>query len=159
MAISKNTVVQFHYTLREGDELIETSAGSDPLAYLHGHGNIIPGLEKSMEGRDTGDQFDVTVACADAYGERKDDAAQQVPIKHLQGAKRWKPGMVAMIKTDQGMRQVTIIKAGLKHATVDTNHPLAGKELTFSVDIIDTREASEDEVAHGHAHGVGGHHH
>ncbi|TDO98096.1 FKBP-type peptidyl-prolyl cis-trans isomerase [Marinomonas balearica] len=159
MTIAKNTVVQFHYTLREGDELIETSAGADPLAFLHGHGNIIPGLEKAMEGKSKGDEFEVTVACKDAYGERSDDATQQVPIKHLQGAKRWKPGMVAMIKTDKGMRQVTIIKAGLKHATVDVNHPLAGKELTFSVEIVDTREATDDEVAHGHAHGVGGHHH
>lgn len=159
MSIADNTVVQFHYTLREGETLIETSAGNDPLAYLHGHGNIIPGLEKAMEGKSTGDEFDVTVAPADAYGERHEDRTQQMPIKHLQGAKRWKPGMIATVQTDQGLRQVTILKAGLKHATVDLNHPLAGKELTFSVQILETREATDDEIAHGHAHGIGGHHH
>ena len=159
MSISDNTVVQFHYTLREGETLIETSAGSDPLAYLHGAGNVIPGLEKAMEGRSAGDEFEVTVAPEDAYGQRHEDRTQQMPIKHLQGAKRWKPGMIATVQTDQGMRQVTIIKAGLKHATVDLNHPLSGKELTFSVQIVDTRDATDDEIAHGHAHGVGGHHH
>ncbi|RDL44564.1 peptidylprolyl isomerase [Marinomonas piezotolerans] len=159
MSISDNTVVQFHYTLREGETLIETSAGSDPLAYLHGAGNVIPGLEKAMEGRSAGDEFEVTVAPEDAYGQRHEDRTQQMPIKHLQGAKRWKPGMIATVQTDQGMRQVTIIKAGLKHATVDLNHPLSGKELTFSVQIVDTRDATDDEIAHGHAHGIGGHHH
>lgn len=157
MSITDNKVVQFHYTLREGDTLIETSAGNDPLAYLHGHSNIIPGLQNAMEGKGAGDKFEVTILSA--YGERKDDHQQQVPIKHLQGAKRWKSGMTAMIKTDQGMRQVTIVKAGLKHAMVDLNHPLAGKDLTFSVEVIDIRDATNDEITHGHAHGVGGHHH
>jgi len=159
MSIAGNKVVQFHYTLREGDELIETSAGSAPLAYLHGHSNIIPGLQKAMEGKAAGDKFDVTVLSAEAYGERNEENKQQVPIKHLQGAKRWKAGMVATVKTEQGMRQVTVIKVGLKHAKVDFNHPLAGKDLTFSVEVIDIRDATDDEVSHGHAHGVGGHHH
>lgn len=159
MSITDNKVVQFHYTLREGDKLIETSAGSDPVAYLHGHNNIIPGLQKAMLGKNTGDQFDVTVPSSDAYGERKEGHEQQIPVKHLQGAKRWQPGMTAVVKTDQGMRQVTIIKAGLKHAKVDLNHPLAGKELTFSVEVLSVRDATEEEIAHGHAHGVGGHHH
>ncbi|MFT2112032.1 FKBP-type peptidyl-prolyl cis-trans isomerase [Marinomonas sp. 2405UD68-3] len=159
MSISKNKVVQFHYTLRSGDELIETSAGKDPAAYLHGYSNVIPGLEKAMEGKVVGDEFDVNVKAADAYGERFEDRQQQVPIKHLQGAKRWKAGMVAMVQTDKGARQVTVVKAGLKHATVDLNHPLSGKDLSFSIQIVDIRDATEEEVSHGHAHGVGGHHH
>ncbi|MBJ7556223.1 FKBP-type peptidyl-prolyl cis-trans isomerase [Marinomonas spartinae] len=159
MSIADNQVVTFHYTLRHGDELIETSAGKDPISYLHGHSNVIPGLEKAMEGKEAGDEFEVTVPMAEAYGERYEDRQQQVPVKHLQGAKRWKPGMVAMVQTDQGARQVTIIKAGLKHATVDLNHPLSGKDLTFNVEIVEAREATDDEIAHGHAHGVGGHHH
>ncbi|CUB04716.1 FKBP-type peptidyl-prolyl cis-trans isomerase [Marinomonas fungiae] len=159
MSIADNTVVQFHYTLREDDTLIETSAGNEPLAYLHGHGNIIPGLEKAMLGKSAGDEFEVTVPCSEGYGERQEDKTQQIPVKHLHGSKKWKPGMVANVRTDHGVRQVTIVKAGLKHATVDLNHPLAGKELTFSVQIVDTRDATEEEVAHGHAHGVGGHHH
>ncbi|SBS27398.1 FKBP-type peptidyl-prolyl cis-trans isomerase SlyD [Marinomonas spartinae] len=159
MSIADNQVVTFHYTLRHGDELIETSAGKDPISYLHGHSNVIPGLEKAMEGKEAGAEFEVTVPMAEAYGERHEDRQQQVPVKHLQGAKRWKPGMVAMVQTDQGARQVTIIKAGLKHATVDLNHPLSGKDLTFNVEIVDTREATDDEIAHGHAHGLGGHQH
>ncbi|MBD5769545.1 FKBP-type peptidyl-prolyl cis-trans isomerase [Marinomonas colpomeniae] len=159
MPIAENQVVQFHYTLRQGEELLETSAGGEPAAYLHGHSNIVPGLEKEMEGKDVGAEFEVTVACADAYGERHEDSTQQMPIKHLQGAKRWKPGMVAMVKTDKGMRQVTIVKAGLKHAMVDVNHPLAGKDLTFNIEIVDVRDATSDEVSHGHSHGVGGHQH
>ncbi|MDB4837324.1 peptidylprolyl isomerase [Marinomonas sp.] len=159
MSIADNHVVQFHYTLRQGEELLETSAGGDPVAYLHGHGNIIPGLEKAMEGKNSGDEFDADIACADAYGEREEDKTQQMPIKHLQGAKRWKPGMVASVQTDKGMRQVTLVKVGLKHATVDLNHPLAGKDLIFNIQIVDVREATADEVSHGHAHGVGGHHH
>lgn len=159
MSISDNKVVLFHYTLREGDELIETSAGGEALAYLHGHGSIIPGLENAMAGKSAGDKFDVTIAADDAYGERKEGLEQQIPVKHLQGAKTWKPGMVAVVHTDQGARQVTVIKAGLKHATVDLNHPLAGKDLTFSVEIVDVRDATDEEIAHGHAHGAGGHHH
>ncbi|TPE46928.1 peptidylprolyl isomerase [Maribrevibacterium harenarium] len=159
MSITKNSVVQFHYTLKEGENFIETSAGNDPLAYLHGHGNIVPGLEKAMEGKAAGEEFEVTVPCSEAYGERQEGKTQQVPIKHLQGAKRWKAGMVATVHTDQGMRQVTVVKAGLKHATVDLNHPLAGKDLTFIVQVIDVREATAEELSHGHAHGVGGHHH
>ncbi len=159
MTISKNKVVQFHYTLRSEDELIETSAGKDPAAFLFGHGSVIPGLEKAMEGKATGDEFDVDVSAVDAYGERFDDRQQQVPVKHLQGAKRWKPGMVAMVQTDKGMRQVTVVKVGLKHATVDLNHPLAGKNLSFSIQIVDVRDATEEEISHGHAHGVGGHNH
>mgnify|MGYP000710571127 CR=1 FL=1 len=106
-----------------------------------------------------GDEFEVTVPCSEGYGERKADHQQQVPIKHLQGAKRWKAGMVAMVQTEKGARQVTIVKAGLKHATVDLNHPLAGKDLTFNIQILEMRDATDDEVAHGHAHGIGGHHH
>ena len=159
MSIADNKVVQFHYTLRSGEALIETSAGKDPAAYLHGHGNVIPGLEKAMVGKEVGDEFEVTVPCSEGYGERKADHQQQVPIKHLQGAKRWKAGMVAMVQTEKGARQVTIVKAGLKHATVDLNHPLAGKDLTFNIQILDMRDATDDEVAHGHAHGIGGHHH
>lgn len=159
MAITANKVVQFHYTLRVGEQLLETSAGKEPAAYLHGHGNVIPGLEKALVGKSVGDEFTVTIPSSEAYGDRYPDRTQQVPIKHLQGGKRWKPGMVAMVKTEKGMRQVTIEKVGLKHATVDLNHPLSGKDLTFAIEVVDIRDATTEEVAHGHAHGVGGHHH
>lgn len=160
MNIAKDTVVQFHYTLKDDKgELIESTEGKDPMAYLHGHSNIIPGLEKALEGKAVGDSFTVTVEPQDGYGQRKEDAMQRISLKHLQGARKWKPGMMAFVETDQGYRQVTVVKVGKFNADVDTNHPLAGMTLVFDIQIADIREASEEEKSHGHAHGVGGHHH
>ncbi|MBA54048.1 MAG: peptidylprolyl isomerase [Pseudomonadales bacterium] len=159
MSIGKDSVVQFHYTLTEAGTELESTKGGDPMAYLHGHQNIISGLEQAMAGKAEGDTFSVTVAPADAYGERKDDLTQRIPLKHLQGAKKWRPGMVAWVETDQGQRQVTVTKVGKFNADCDLNHPLAGKTLTFDVEIVEVRAATDEEKAHGHAHGVGGHHH
>lgn len=160
MQITKNTVVQFIYRLKDdaGNELESTEVGH-PVAYLHGHNNMLEGLEKELEGKKAEDKFSVTLAPADAYGERQENSEQRVSVKHLQGAKKWKPGMIALVNTEQGERQVTIVKAGKFMVTVDTNHPFAGKTLTFDIDVLDVREATADEQAHGHAHGVGGHHH
>lgn len=160
MPIEKNQVVQFHYSVsdEEGND-IESSRGDEPNAYLHGHGGVIRGLEEALEGRDAGDSFSVTIAPEKAYGQRQPDAIQRVPIRHLQGARRWKPGMVAQVQTDKGPRHVLVAKVGHKFADVDTNHPLAGKTLTFDIEVLEVRPASAEEIAHGHAHGVGGHHH
>jgi FKBP-type peptidyl-prolyl cis-trans isomerase SlyD len=160
MEITKDCVVQFHYNLRdaEGSEL-ENSRTGDPMAYLHGHQNMMAGLEKALEGHSAGDVFSVTLAPEDAYGSRTEDAEQRIPLKHLQGSKKWRPGMVATVQTDQGVRQVQILKVGKFMVTVDTNHPLAGKTITFDVEVTDVRAASAEEISHGHAHGVGGHHH
>ncbi len=164
MQISKDTVVTFHYRLKDqdGNEL-ESSHGHDPMAYLHGHGNIISGLEKGMEGQSADATFTVTVEPKDAYGERQEGAVQRVPIKHLHGDKKQnaklKPGTVVAINTEDGQKQVVVVKAGKFNVDVDTNHPLAGKTLTFEIDVESVREASDEELAHGHAHGVGGHHH
>jgi len=160
MKIEKNTVAQFIYRLKdeEGNELESTEAGH-PVAYLHGHDNMLEGLEKALEGKAVGDSFSVTLAPADAYGERQEKSEHRIPIKHLQGAKKWKPGMIAVVTTEQGQSQVTVIKAGKFMVTVDTNHPFAGKTLTFDIDVLDIREATADEISHGHAHGVGGHQH
>lgn len=160
MQITKDTVAQFIYTLKDeaGNELESTEAGH-PVAYLHGHDNMLEGLEKELDGKSVGDKFSVTLAPADAYGERHEESEQRVPVKHLQGAKKWKPGMIALVNTDQGQRQVTVVKAGKFMVTVDTNHPFAGMTLTFDIEVLDIRQASAEEVAHGHAHGVGGHQH
>ena len=160
MKISDKTVVQIHYTMSDeaGAEL-ESSSGGDPMAYLHGHGNMLVGVEKALVDKEVGDKFSITLQPEDAYGERQDDAVQRVPAKHLQGAKVWKPGMVAVVNTEQGQRQVTVIKAGKFMITVDMNSPLAGKVLNFDVEVVDVRAATDEEVEHGHAHGVGGHHH
>lgn len=160
MEIGNDNVVQFHYTLtNDQGEQLETSRDGDPMAYLHGHRNLIPGLEKAMAGKQMGDSFSVTVAPEEGYGQRREGMEQRVPVKHLMGAKRWRKGMTGRIKTDQGERQFTVVKVGKFMADVDFNHPLAGLTLTFAVDVIDVRDATSGEIAHGHAHGVGGHQH
>lgn len=160
LTVADKHVVQFHYTLTdtEGKEL-ENSHGHDPIAYLHGSKGILPALAKELTGKSTGDKINVTLESKEAYGERKEDAEQRVPVKHLQGAKKWKKGMMAVVQTEQGQRQVMITKIGKFMATIDTNHPLAGKTLTFDVEVISIRPATDEEIAHGHAHGVGGHQH
>lgn len=159
MPIEKNQVVLFHYSVSdEQGNAFENSHDGAPNAYLHGHGGIIKGLEEAMEGREAGDKFSVTVTPDKAYGPRNPDAIQRVPIKHLMGAKRWKPGMIAQVQTEQGPRHVVVAKVGLKFADVDTNHPMAGRTLTFDIEIMEVRDADADELTHGHAHGPGGHH-
>lgn len=160
MNISKNSVVQFHYTLAdESNEQLESSYDGDPVAYLHGHGNMISGVEKALEGKAQGDEFSTTVAPEDGYGDINEEAIQRIPTKHLQGSNVWVPGMVATVNTEQGERQVTVVKVGRFMVTVDTNHPLAGRTLTFNIKVESIRAATEEEIEHGHAHGVGGHQH
>lgn len=156
MSISKNSVVEFHYTLSEAGQEIESSTQSEPLTYLHGHGAMLPGLESAIEGKSVGDKFEVTLSPEESYGERRDDAIQRIPLKHLQGAKVWKPGMTAIVESNQGRHQVTIVKVGRFNADCDLNHPFAGKTLTFAVEIASVREATEEELSHGHVHGKGG---
>ncbi|CEA01802.1 peptidyl-prolyl cis-trans isomerase SlyD [Pseudomonas saudimassiliensis] len=159
MQIAKNTVVEFHYTLSDANGEIESSRKHEPVLYLHGQPGLLEGLVNALEGREAGDVFTVELPVDQAYGPRRDNATQKVQVKHLQGAKKWKPGMLAVIQTEQGPRQVTVVKVGLSQAEVDANHPLAGRDLTFDVEILSVREATADELAHGHAHGVGGHQH
>lgn len=160
MQITKNTVVRFHYTLKNSDEkLIETSTNGEANAYLHGHTSITKGLENAMEGKQAGDKFNVVVSPEDGYGLPQQNAIQRVPVKHLSGSKKWRKGMVATVQTDKGQRQVTIVKIGRFMADVDGNHPLAGQTLHFDIEVVDVREATEEETSHGHAHGVGGHQH
>jgi FKBP-type peptidyl-prolyl cis-trans isomerase SlyD len=159
MNIEQNSVVQLHYQLSDETGLIEDSAKGEPLLYLHGHQNMLPAIEVALTGKTVGDDIELTLTPADAYGERREDAIQSIQVKHLRGAKKWQPGMMAVVDTEHGPRQVKIVKVGMFKAEVDTNHPLAGKTLTFKFKVLDIRAASEEEIAHGHAHGIGGHHH
>lgn len=160
MQIADKTVVQFHYTLRdESGEELETSRGGEPTAYLHGANNIIKGLENALAGKSTGDVFSATVGPEDGYGQRQPDREQRVPVKHLIFKGKLKAGMAVHLNTSKGSVPVTVVKAGRHSADIDTNHPMAGRTLTFDVEVIDVREASAEEVTHGHAHGPGGHHH
>lgn len=157
--IQADHVVHFRYRLSDAEGgLLEHS--DQPMAYLHGHRNIIPGLEAAMAGRTAGEQFSVTVPPEQGYGLRQDGSRQRVPLKHLVGVRgRPKAGSVVWVQTDQGQRQVTVVKAGQFMVEVDTNHPLAGQTLRFEIEIVSVREATAEELAHGHVHGEGGHEH
>jgi len=166
--ITLNKVVSFHYKLAEvapdgshGDWM-EESSGGEPLFYLHGFHNVVVGLERALEGKSVGDSIEITLKPEEAYGPRQPDAMQRVPIKHLQlqqGVTKLKPGMVAAVKTERGVRSVVVSKVGKFNADVDYNHPLAGRTLYYEVEVVAVRDASAEEIAHGHVHGPGGHHH
>ena len=156
MKIENNRVVRFHYAVSEpGQPVIETSRDGEPLAILYGRGGIIPGLETAMADRAAGDRFETTVAPEDAYGERRDDFVQRVPKKHVR-ERNVRPGQQIMLQTSHGPRPVTVLKVGASVVDVDLNHPMAGKTLSFDIEIVDVREAQPVEIEHGHVHGDGG---
>lgn len=161
MSITSNSVVTFHYRLQdEKGEALENSHDSTPVLYMHGHRGIVPGLEKALEGKAIGDCLTVTLEPKDAYGVRKEGSEQRVPIKHLRvdaaTKRRLKKGMAVPVQTEQGSRSMIILKVGKFNVDLDTNHPLAGKTLTFDIEVIAVRDATAEEIAHGHAHGDGG---
>jgi len=161
MTITENSAVSFHYTLtdEQGQE-IDSSAGQDPLAYLHGAGNIIPGLEKALEGKSVGDQLNVEVSAEEGYGPVQHELIQDVPRSSFQGVESIEVGMQFEAQTGQGGSvPVTVTAVTDETVTVDGNHPLAGTNLNFDVTIADVREASAEELEHGHIHGPGGHNH
>lgn len=160
MSVEMQNVVRFHYSVAEvGQAPVENSRGGEPLAILMGAGNIIPGLEKALEGKVAGDQFQVTVPADEAYGQRNEQLVQRIPKKYLPQNVTLRPGQSVVLNTQQGPRMVTILKIGLSVVDVDLNHPMAGKDLLFDIEVVEVRPASEEELAHGHVHGEGGHHH
>ena len=159
MKIAKDSVVRFHYTVSEpGQEALESSSDREPLAILYGHGNIIPGLEAAMMDKEAGESFGVDVKSTDAYGERREGMTQRVPKKHF-GKTPLIPGTQVILQTNFGPRAVTVEKVGMTVVDVDLNHPMAGKDLDFDIEVVEVREASAEELAHGHVHGDGGHQH
>lgn len=153
MQVSENKVVSIHYTLRnDAGEVIDSSAGRAPLRYLHGVGNIIPGLEKALEGKTSGDRVDVNIAPEEAYGERDESLVQVVPRSAFEGVEEIEPGMQFQAQTPAGRQILTVVEVQDDRVVVDGNHPLAGETLHFSVEITEVREATEEELAHGHAH-------
>lgn len=160
MPITQDDVVTIHYTLRDdANEVIDSSAGGEPLAYLHGHGNIIPGLERELTGKSVGDHLEVSVPAADGYGEYDRALVQKVPRRALKGIAHLKIGMRLQAETEHGQRPVTVTRIAGDMVTLDGNHPLAGRKLRFDVEITAVRAATAEELAHGHVHGDGGHHH
>lgn len=160
MQIGERTVASFNYTLtNDAGEVIDSSSGREPLTYLHGAGNIVPGLEKEMLGHQAGDSFDVVVAPQEGYGMPNPMMVQVVPRDAFQGVETLEVGMEFQAQTPQGPMSVAIAKIVGDEVTVDGNHPLAGRTLHFAIEVIDVRDASLEELSHGHVHGAGGHQH
>lgn len=169
VTITNNTVVAFHYRMGElgaGEDKpetwLESSFDGEAVYYLHGHGNLVRGLEAAMAGRQQGDEFTATIPPEDAYGQRRENATQRVPLKHLhrpKHAKPIKPGDVVTVQTEHGPRAFVALKAGKFNVDIDLNHPLAGATLYYEVKIEAIRTATREEIAHGHVHGPGGHQH
>lgn len=160
MQIAHNSVAAFHYTLTDDDgQVIDSSAGREPLTYLHGKGHIVPGLEKQMEGRVVGDKFDAEVTPEEGYGVHHAEMMQEVPREAFQGVEDIQPGMQFQGNGPEGQINVTVTKVENGVVFIDANHPLAGKTLHFAIEVTDVREATAEELEHGHVHGAGGHHH
>ena len=156
MQISDKKVASINYNLKNNaGELLDSSEGADPLVYLHGAGNIIPGLEKALEGKQAGDTLEVTIAPEEAYGPVHEEMIQTVPRDAFDGVEQIDVGMSFQAETASG--PVTVVVVGVEEdtVTVDGNHPLAGQTLHFYVEVVEVRDASDDELQHGHVHGPG----
>ena len=156
MKISKDKVAAIHYTLTNNSgNVLDTSDGRDPLHYLHGAGNLIPGMEEGLEGKSKGDKFSIKVPPEKGYGELDPSMTQKVP----RSAFGDQPVQKGMKFSAGNGAVVTVVDVGLDNVTVDANHPLAGVELNFAVEVMEVRNATSEELSHGHVHGPGGHHH
>ena len=160
MVVAADKVVLIHYTLKNDEgKVIDSSSGGDPLAYIHGHGNLIAGLERELEGKPAGTKLSVKIAAADGYGERDPQLVQRVPRRSF-GGSAVKPGMQFQAQTSSGEGRVaTVVGIQGDMVTVDLNHALAGENLNFDVEIAEIRDATQEELEHGLVHGPGGHHH
>ncbi len=160
MQIAKDKVVYIDYTLtNDAGEVLDSSQGGEPLAYLHGADNIIPGLEKALEGGKAGDKMQVSVEPAEGYGEYNEELTQVVPSSMFEGVEQIEVGMQFQAETPGGVQVIRIAAVDGDNITIDGNHPLAGQKLNFDITVTEVRDASEEELAHGHVHGAGGHHH
>ncbi|AWS94896.1 peptidylprolyl isomerase [Citrobacter sp. CRE-46] len=160
MKVAKDLVVSLAYQVRTEDGvLVDESPVSAPLDYLHGHGSLISGLETALDGHEVGDKFDVAVGANDAYGQYDENLVQRVPKDVFMGVDELQVGMRFLAETDQGPVPVEITEVEDDHVVVDGNHMLAGQNLKFNVEVVAIREATEEELAHGHVHGAHGHDH
>ena len=159
MQVADNMAVSIHYTLTNDDgEVLDSSIGDEALVFLQGSGNIISGLENAMVGKVVGDKFNVRIAPEDAYGELMEDMIQVISRDMFEGIDDIEVGMQFHADASSGSGIVTVVSIDDDNITIDGNHPLAGLALTFDVEVIDVRPATEEEAAHGHIHGAGCHH-
>ncbi len=157
MKVTKDIVVSLAYQVKtEEGAVVDQSTTEAPLDYLHGHDNLIVGLEKALEGREAGDKFEVTVSPEEAYGEHMDEMVQRVPADVFQGVDEITVGMRFLADTDQGQIPVEVTEVDGDHVVVDGNHMLAGQTLSFDVEVVALREATDEEKEHGHLHQGGG---
>lgn len=160
MEIANQKVVTLRYRLTDNDgEVIDESTDAEPLAYIHGAGGIIPGLEAALQGKKAGDSMKVTVSPGQAFGERDESLLRAVPRGTFEGVNDLQVGMQFQTDAGEGMEVVTVINIDGDQVTIDGNHPLAGVTLNFDVTVLGVRDATGEELAHGHVHGPGGHHH
>jgi FKBP-type peptidyl-prolyl cis-trans isomerase SlyD len=159
--VTGRSVVGFHYEMRDdGGELLESSRGGEPVVVLQGRGAVVPGVDDALPGHRVGDRFDLEVPPEQGYGMRVEGMIRRVSKKHLLAPpKRLRAGMQVDLRSDHQVRPVTLVKVGSSMVDVDLNHPLAGQTLSFSIEIVSLRDADAEELAHGHVHGEGGHHH
>ena len=159
MQVADNTAVSIHYTLTNDEgEVLDSSIGDEALVFLQGSGNIISGLEKAMVGKVAGEKFNVRIAAEEAYGELMEDMIQVISRDMFEGVDEIEVGMQFHADVSFGSGVVTVVSIDDENVTIDGNHPLAGVALTFDVEVIDVRAATEEEAAHGHIHGAGCHH-
>ncbi|MCA9116468.1 MAG: peptidylprolyl isomerase [Planctomycetaceae bacterium] len=160
MQAAKEKVVSINYELKDDQgNVIDSSEGRAPLAYLHGAGNIVVGLERELEGKSAGDSFEVCVAPADGYGERMDELVQPVPRENFPDPGEVTVGSQFQAQTPDGPRLITVVGVDEQNVTIDANHPLAGQSLNFTGEVVDIRDPTAEELQHGHPHGPGGHEH
>jgi FKBP-type peptidyl-prolyl cis-trans isomerase SlyD len=160
LEISADKVVTIHYSLKDdAGTVIDSSAGGEPLAYIQGHGNLVSGLEKALEGKPDGANVAVSVMPEEGYGKYESGLIQRVPKRTLQGSGEVRKGMQFQARTPEGMRLFTVTGIVGDMVTLDGNHPLADKTLHFDVQVVAVRDATAEELEHGHVHGAGGHHH
>ena len=159
MQVADNTAVSIHYTLTNDEgEVLDSSRDNEALVYLHGGGNIVSGLENALEGKVAGDKFNVRIAAEDAYGELQDDMIQVISRDMFEGIDEIEVGMQFHADVSYGTGVVTVVAIADDEITIDGNHPLAGLALTFDVEVLEVRAATEEEASHGHIHGEGCHH-
>jgi FKBP-type peptidyl-prolyl cis-trans isomerase SlyD len=156
MQIADNMAVSIHYTLTNDDgEVIDSSIGDDALVYLHGEGNIISGLEQALSGKAVGDKFNVRIPSEDAYGEFMEEMIQVISRSMFDGVDDLEVGMQFQADVSHGSGIVTVVDIDGDDVTIDGNHPLAGQALTFDVEVVAVRAATDEEITHGHIHGAG----
>jgi len=160
MTVDKGKIVSLEYTLKNAEgAVLDRSDRDEPLDYLHGAGNIIPGLERALAGRNPGERVEVSVEPKDGYGDRDESLMVELPRERFEVEGTVKPGMRFSASTPQGPQVFTVVGVEGDGVTIDGNHPLAGQTLHFDVKVVDVRDATQEELDHGHPHGPGGHHH